>query len=106
MDSSRKRVMAVDDKDRMLSAKEVGRMPGIAERIILAMVARGELDSVQVTDKRIWCFRRKDIDKYQPYRAPEQHTAPVNQSPGPQDIVVFEEAGEPHWHNLVFRASL
>lgn len=56
--------MAVDEKERMLSAKEVGQMLGIAERTILAMAARGELDGVQVTGKRIWRFRREDIETY------------------------------------------
>jgi hypothetical protein len=41
----------------------------------------------------------------QSYRMAEQHVAPAHQSPGPQNPVILGEGGEPHWRNLVFRAS-
>lgn len=40
------------------------------------------------------------------YRTTEQYVAAADQSPSLQELVISEEIGEPHWHDLVFCTQL
>jgi excisionase family DNA binding protein len=62
----------VKDEETMLDTKDVATILKLSERTVLTMAARGELRGVQVTNKKLWRFKRSDIEDYLQRRR-EQH---------------------------------